>query len=78
MTLRELAERDGDGIVVRLLWDDSAPPGHDVRVDYRDERLGVFFSIRPPRDEALEAFHHPNAYARVARHSRVVVSTRAT
>ena len=64
MALRELAQREGDGIVVRLLWDDSVPPGIDVRVDYRDDRMGVAYSIRPPRDEALEAFHHPNAYAR--------------
>lgn len=67
MALRELAKREGDGIVVSLLWDDSAPPGLDVRVDYRDERLGIAYSFRPPRDEALEAFEHPNAYARVAR-----------
>jgi hypothetical protein len=68
MAFRELAKREGDGIVVCLFWDDSAPPGLDVRVDYRDDRLGVAYSFRPPRDEALEAFEHPNAYARAAHH----------
>jgi hypothetical protein len=61
--LRELAERTGDGIVVQLLWDDSAHPGSDVLVEYRDERSGVSYTLHAPRDRALEVFHHPNAYA---------------
>jgi hypothetical protein len=63
MALRRLAERSRDGIVVELFWNDSAPPGTDVLVEYRDERRGVFFTLHPPRDRALEAFYHPNAYA---------------
>jgi hypothetical protein len=63
MALRQLAERSSGGIVVQLFWIDSAPPGLDVFVEYRDERLEVFFTLWPPRDRALEAFHHPNAYA---------------
>jgi hypothetical protein len=63
MALRQLAERSGGGIVVQLYWIDSAPPGRDVFVEYRDERQEVFFTVWPPRERALEAFHHPNAYA---------------
>lgn len=63
MAQRQLAERDGGGIVVELFWDDSAPPGSDVIVEYRDELQGVSYKLYPARDRALEAFYHPNAYA---------------
>jgi hypothetical protein len=63
MALRQLAERRAGGIVVQLFWIDSAPPGRDVFVEYRDECQEVFFTVWPPRDRALEAFNHPNAYA---------------
>jgi hypothetical protein len=61
--LKQLAERYADGIFVQLLWDDSAPAGSDVVVEYRDERKGVSYRVFPPRGHALEAFKHPNAYA---------------
>jgi hypothetical protein len=61
--LRQLAERIGDGVVVRLIWDDTAPPGRDVAVEYRDERQGVEYTLFAPRHRALDVFHHPNAYA---------------
>ena len=64
--LKQLAERIADGIVVELLWDDSAPAGSDLVVEYRDERQGVSYTVYPPRDRALEAFNHPNAYATAA------------
>lgn len=38
MAVRQLAERNGDGIIIQLFWNDSAPPGSDVFVEYRDER----------------------------------------
>jgi len=63
MALRELAKRTNDEIVVRLYWDDEAPPGVDVVVRYRDERRRVSYTIHPRRDRALDAFYHPNAYA---------------
>jgi hypothetical protein len=62
MAQRQLAERAGDGIVVRLIWDDLAALGEDVFVEYRDEQREVFYVVYPPRDRALEAFYHPNAY----------------
>ena len=62
MAHRQLAEREGGGIVVRLVWDEAATDGHDVFVEYWDERQDVFYVVYPPRDSALEAFYHPNAY----------------
>ncbi|MGH3005190.1 MAG: hypothetical protein ACRDOS_04705 [Gaiellaceae bacterium] len=61
--MKLLAERENDGILVRLFWDDRAEPGHDVILRYRDGRSGHAFSARPPREKALHAFYHPNAYA---------------
>jgi hypothetical protein len=61
--MKLLAERENDGIVVRLFWDDRAAPGEDVILRYRDDRGGQAFTARPPRERALHAFYHPNAYA---------------
>ena len=61
--MKLLAERENEGILVRLYWDDRANPGHDVILRYRDGRSGRAFSARPPRERALHAFYHPNAYA---------------
>jgi hypothetical protein len=61
--MRLLAERESNGIVVRLFWDDAAAPGSDVVVKYRDLREGVAYFLYPPRECALEAFYHPNAFA---------------
>jgi hypothetical protein len=63
MAARELAERSGDGIVVRLYWDEDAPSGSDLFVVYKDARQGVYYTLYPPRDCLLEAFYHPNAFA---------------
>ena len=64
MALRELAEREADGIVVRLFWDDDRRTDADVIVTYQDKRRHESYSLHPPRAEALDAFYHPNAYAR--------------
>lgn len=70
MALRQLAERNQDGIVVQLFWNDSGAPGGSVRVEYLDELQGVFFTLSPSLDRALDAFYHPNAYwAAAARES---------
>jgi hypothetical protein len=63
MAARELAERSSDGIVVRLYWDEEAPPGSDLLVVYEDTRWDVHYTLYPSRDEVLEAYYHPNAYA---------------
>jgi hypothetical protein len=61
-----LADRGANGIRVRLYWDDSAAAGDDVSIEYADERENVVFVFSPPRDRALDAFYHPNAYLALA------------
>lgn len=67
--MRVLADRDGNGILVRLLWDEASAPGQDVVVEYEDRHEGVAFTLYPPRQRALDAFHHPNSYLNWARES---------
>ena len=74
VAVRELAERRQDGVVVRLLWNDSAPPGQDVFVEYQDEQRAIYFDFYPPHDRVLEAFYHPELYA--ARAETLVSDTR--
>lgn len=60
--MKLLADRNSDGISVRLLWDENAPAGNDVVIEYEDRGHGTSFAIHPPSDRALDAFYHPNAY----------------
>jgi hypothetical protein len=60
--MRLLADRGTGGIHVRLLWDEAAAEGADIVVEYEDRSEGISFELRPPRDRALDAFYHPNAY----------------
>jgi hypothetical protein len=57
---RELDARTADGITVVLLWR-PGDPGVLLRVD--DAKTGVRFELPVPGADALEAFHHPFAYA---------------
>jgi hypothetical protein len=58
--IRELAARESDGINVVLLWH----PGSDaVTVSVEDVRLGECFQLAVSPERALDAFHHPFAYA---------------
>ena len=57
---RELAERESDGIHVLLLWH---PRNDEVTVSVDDSRTGRYFQLPVERDRALDAFHHPFAYA---------------
>ena len=57
---RELAARENDGIHVLLLWH---PRQDAVTVSVDDTRGGHRFDLAVARDRALEAFHHPFAYA---------------
>jgi hypothetical protein len=63
--MRLLADRGSDGITVRLYWDEAATAGADIVLQYEDVGEGVAYVIRPPRDRALHAFYHPNAYLMV-------------
>jgi hypothetical protein len=58
--IRELAVRESDGISVRLLW---LPREDAVTVSVEDARAGRSFELAVARDQALDAFYHPFAYA---------------
>jgi hypothetical protein len=58
--IRELAARESDGINVVLLWH---PRSDAVTVSVEDVRVGECFQLAVAPDRALDAFHHPFAYA---------------
>jgi hypothetical protein len=70
MAVRQLAEREAGGIVVELFWNDSRG---DVFVEYRDGESNVAYTLYPPRERALEAFYHPNAFMLDAEHVAFVL-----
>jgi hypothetical protein len=58
-----LAERESSGVQVRLFWDDAARASEpEVVVEYEDRNEDMLITLYPPRDRALDAFYHPNAY----------------
>jgi hypothetical protein len=57
---RELAARESDGVRVLLLWH---PREDAVTVSVEDARAGHWFELSVERDDALDAFYHPFAYA---------------
>jgi hypothetical protein len=59
-TTRELASRERDGVSVRLLWH---PRENAVTVSVEDARVGESFQLAVAPERALDAFHHPFAYA---------------
>jgi hypothetical protein len=65
-TMRLLADRGTHGISVLLFWNEAAAAGAEIVVEYVDSREGVAFMLHPPRDRALDAFYHPNAYLNFA------------
>jgi hypothetical protein len=56
----ELDHREGDGIAVSLLWHKHL---NAVSIAVRDDRTGDELAYVVPPDRALDAFHHPYAYA---------------
>jgi hypothetical protein len=59
MARRELAQRNGGGLEVTLLWD---PQDDSVTVAVQDTQEGARFEIPVEGARALEAFEHPLAY----------------
>ena len=59
-TVRELDHRTNEDIDVRLLWD---PDGDQVAVEVVDARTGEVLRFPVDGRNALDAFHHPYAYA---------------
>jgi hypothetical protein len=60
--MKLLADRGIGGISVRLFWDEAAVSGTDIVLEYEDANEEVTYVLHPPRDRALDAFYHPNAY----------------
>jgi hypothetical protein len=56
----ELAVRESDGLHVALLWDRHTDA---VTVSVEDRRMGERFHLAVAPERALDAFHHPFAYA---------------
>jgi hypothetical protein len=57
---KELDFRSSDGLEVSLLWE---PETSRVKVSVFDVKTGDDFEIEVSSDEAIDAFHHPYAYA---------------
>ena len=51
---------ESDGIQVRLLWH---PHENALTVSVEDARVGECFQLAVAPERALDAFHHPFAYA---------------
>jgi hypothetical protein len=60
LAARELDWRTNDGIDVTLLWH---PQTYRVSVAVEDHRAGNSFELEVDSADALDAFHHPYAYA---------------
>jgi hypothetical protein len=58
--MRELDSRKSDGIEVTLSWN---PSTNMVLVSVIDEREGDSFQVEVGPENAMDAFHHPYAYA---------------
>jgi hypothetical protein len=58
--LRELDHRSSDDVEVTLLWSAST---NRVFVLVLERRTEALFHFEVPPAEALDAFHHPYAYA---------------
>ena len=58
--MRELDHRTNDGIDVTLLWN---PQTSALFVAVDDARGGESFTLEVDAADALDAFHHPYAYA---------------
>jgi hypothetical protein len=59
---RLLADRATGTISVKLFWYDARGADADLVIEYEDRGEGVAYMFHPPRDRALDAFYHPNAY----------------
>ena len=58
--IRELAERTSNGTLMRLFWLQGT---RVVWVEIREPELDLTIVIPAEPERALEAFHHPYAYA---------------
>lgn len=61
--MTELAHRRNHDVDVSLLWDRERD---QLLVFVEDVRDGSSFAVEAPREQALEVYHHPFAYAAAA------------
>jgi len=59
-SVKELARRQNDGMVVSLHWQQTSDL---LTVTVEDTRTGERFRLPARRENALEVFYHPFAYA---------------
>ena len=59
---RELAHRSTDGIDVSLFWNKRS---NRVTIELVDGRIDAHLDFEVAHEKALDAFHHPFAYAPV-------------
>ena len=69
--IRELDHRRSDGIEVTLLWNARTKA---VSVSVVEERSAAGFQFEVPPADALDAFHHPYAYAAYGQHDDVLAA----
>ncbi len=69
--IRELDHRKSDGIEVTLLWNARTKA---VLVSVVEERSAASFQFEVPADNALDAFHHPYAYAAYGQHDTALAA----
>jgi hypothetical protein len=60
ITRQELAHRMSNGIEVTLYWNTAT---NRVSIEVSDARFDDRFEFEVPGNDALDAFHHPYAYA---------------
>jgi hypothetical protein len=58
--IRELDRRRNDGIDVTMFWNSRT---NTVVIAVEDEREGESFELEVQAADALQAFHHPYAFA---------------
>ena len=73
--LRELAQREQDGLEITLLWDARS---NEVSVEVIDQRDESSFRLPVAGHCALDAFHHPYAYALTTDTASEIASAQVT
>ena len=63
MAVKELAQRNSNGVEVSLVWSEEEDA---LRVLVLDTATGVELEVAAPREKALDVFYHPFAYADAA------------
>jgi hypothetical protein len=58
--VHEIDHRSTDGLEISLLWNETSD---ELSVRVLDSRTGESFELPAAKDDALDVFHHPYAYA---------------